>query len=154
MRRGQTWLDDGWWIEAVKCWVTSRNLIVTDKLGLLFTAEEAEQSVGGNRQAGADKDLDLIQTISRCLLQEASSDRSKRPQGCIGGSGGCLAVSVVHSHPRRPLPPFLSISLAVNDLRRTLTRSLGPCSLLANVSHHLASLFLHLYGGMNACEVT
>lgn len=122
---------------------TSRSLIAIDKLGLLLY-RWSTVSVGGNRQAAADKHLDPIQTISLCLLQEARSDRSKRAGGGrINGSGGRLPVSLVHSHP---LPsPSLSprlplVNLAVSDLRRTLTRSPGPCSLLATVSHHLAAL--------------
>ncbi len=127
---------------------TSRNLIGSDKLGLLCIAEETYRSVGGNRQANPDKHLNLIQTISLCLLQEACSDRSKRPWGCINGSGGCLPVSLDHCHsPRLLLCPSLSLSLlvnlAANDLRRTLTRSLRPCSLLVTVSHHLATLALY-----------
>lgn len=77
---------------------TSRSLIATDKLGLLCVAEETYRSVGGNRQAGADKHLNLIQTISLCLLEEAPNDRSKRAGGCINGSRGSLPVSLVHSH--------------------------------------------------------
>ncbi len=69
---------------------TSRNLIGTDKLGLLCIAEGTYRSVGGNRQANTDKHLNLIQTISQCLHQEARSDRSKRPGGRISGSGGCI----------------------------------------------------------------
>lgn len=73
----------------------------------------------------------------------AAIDQSEPGGGRINGSGGRLPVSLVHSHP---LPsPSLSprlplVNLAVSDLRRTLTRSLGPCSLLATVSHHLAAL--------------
>lgn len=37
----------------------------------------------------------------------------------------------------------LLVNLAANDLRRTLTRSLRPCSLLATVSHHLVTLPLY-----------
>lgn len=64
------------------------------------------RSVGEIRQTNADKHLNLIQTISLCLLQEAPNDRSKRPQACINGSRGSLLVSLVHYHyPRLLLPP-------------------------------------------------
>lgn len=82
---------------------TSRSLIATDKLGLLCVAEEMYRSVGGNRPANTDKRLNLIQTISRCLLQEAPTDRSKRAGGCINGSGGPLPISLVNSHSARLL---------------------------------------------------
>lgn len=90
-------------------------------------------NIGGKRQANTDKHLNLIQTISLCLLQEAHSDRSKRPGGCINGSRGCLPVFLVHSHyPWLLLSPSLSLSmlvnLAVNDLRETLTCSFKPWS--------------------------
>lgn len=154
---GQTWpglsdsLGGEWWFETVKCWVyplvPPANFIRTDKLGLLWIAEETYRTDWENRQANTDKHLNLIQTISLCLLQEAHSDRSKRPGGCINGSGGWLPVSLVHSHsPRLSLPFSLSgpVKFAVNDLRRTLTHSLRPCSLWAAVSRHLATPSLSL----------
>jgi len=80
---------------------TSRNLIGTDKLGLLCITEETHRSLAVKRQACTDKHLNLTQTISQCLLQEACNNRSKRPETCIIGSRACLPVSLVHSHSRR-----------------------------------------------------
>lgn len=88
---------------------TTRNLIWSDNLGLFWIAEETYRITAGNRHAKADKHLNLTQTISLCLLQEARCNRSKRPGSCISGSGACLPVSLDHSQSPliAALPPFL-----------------------------------------------
>lgn len=80
-----------------------------DKLGLLLY-RWSTVSVGGNRQAAADKHLDPIQTISLCLLQEARSDRSKRAGGAVSMAPEVVSLSLSFILILSLLPPSLLIS--------------------------------------------
>lgn len=120
---------------------TSRSLIATDKLGLLCVAEETYRSVGGNRQANTDKHLNLIQTISLCLLQEAPNDRSKRPGGCINGSRGSLPVSLVNSHSARRV---LSLPFSVSASQFCCEWPQGNFDLQTRAILPLSSCFTYL----------
>lgn len=88
---------------------TSRSLIAIDKLGLLLY-RWSTVSVGGNRQAAADKHLDPIQTISLCLLQEARSDRSKRAGGAVSMAPEVVSLSLSFILILSLLPPSLLVS--------------------------------------------
>lgn len=121
---------------------TSRSLIAIDKLGLLCVAGVPSALEGTDRRPQISISTRSRQLACVYFRKLAAIDQSEPggPYQWLRRSSPCLSRSFSSSPFSLPLSSSPLVNLAVSDLRRTLTRGLGPCSLLAAVSHHLAAL--------------